>query len=404
MVIERELYVNQIKALLNNEQIKVITGVRRCGKSYLLDFIVETLKKDGVDDNHIIKLSMEDMAFDFLREPEVCHKYLTDKMVDDKKYFILIDEVQIIKEWERVVNSLRLKNTSIVITGSNSKVLSGELSTLLSGRYVEFQLRTIAFSEYYNSLCKSGKTPELRSVMEWYIENGGYPIIASTELDEAQRQAIVTDIFHSTVLKDVINRNSLKDEALMERLVDYLLDNVGNLISIRKIVDYLNGNGNKTNVQTISNYIKALERAFIIEKVSRYDIKGKELLMSVDKYFVADHSLMYVRKGNSFEYIGQVLENIVYNDLKRRGYKVYVGKLGEKEIDFIAEKPNEKIYVQVSYTIANKQTFDREIEPLKSVKDNYKKYLVTMDSLARGNSEGIEIAYLPNFLLKESLS
>lgn len=403
MIIERELYINQIRTMLDNEQIKVITGVRRCGKSYLLDFIIDTLKEEGVDERHIINLPMEDMSFGFLTDPDVCHKYLLDKMTDDQKYYIFIDEVQIINDWERVLNSLRLRNTSIIITGSNSKVLSGELATLLSGRYVEFQLRTVSFGEYFQSLKKEKPNPDLRQAIEYYIKNGGYPIILSSNLDEMQVSSIVTDIFHSTVLKDAVARNDLKDEALMGRLVDYLFDNVGNLISIRKVVDFLNSNGTKTNVQTIGNYIKALEKAFIIEEVPRYDIKGKELLSSIGKYYVADHSLMYVRKGFSFEYIGQVLENIVYNDLKRRGYKVYVGKFGEKEIDFIAERHNDKIYIQVSYTIANKDTLNRELQPLKGVKDNYKKYIVTMDSLASGNDEGIEFVYLPNFLSKQTL-
>lgn len=403
MVIERELYVNQIKRMLNNAQIKVITGVRRCGKSYLLDFIIDTLKTDGVDDSHIIKLPMEDMSFWFSKDADVCHSYLLDKMTDNNKYYILIDEVQIINDWEKVVNSLRLRNTSIIITGSNSKVLSGELASLLSGRYVEFQLRTVSFSEYFNSLKKENPNADLRQAIEYYITNGGYPIILSSGLDEMQVSSIVTDIFHSTVLKDAVARNDLKDETLMGRLVDYLFDNVGSLISIRKIVDYLNSNGTKTNTQTISNYIKALGKAFIIEEAPRYDIKRKELLSSIGKYYIADHSLMYVRKGFTFEYIGQVLENIVFNDLKRRGYKVFVGKLSEKEVDFIAERPNEKVYVQVSYTIANKDTLNRELEPLKDIKDNYKKYIVTMDSLASGNNEGIEFVYLPNFLTKESL-
>lgn len=403
MIIERELYIKKIKKLLDNEQIKVITGVRRCGKSYLLNFIKEALKKDGIKEDHIIILSMEDMSFSKLIDANNCHKYLIDKITDNDRYYILIDEIQMIKEWEKVVNSLRLRNTSIIITGSNSKVLSSELATLLSGRYVEFQLRTISFSEYYTSLCSNNKNVDLRQCIEKYIKDGGYPIILSSSLDSIQISSIITDIFHSTVLKDAVSRNELKDEALMERIVDYLFDNVGNLISIKKVSDYLNGNGIKTNVQTISNYIKALEKAFIIEKVPRYDIKGKELLTMIDKYYVADHSLMYVRKGFSLEYIGQVLENIVYNDLKRRGYNVFVGKLKEKEVDFIATIANEKIYVQVSYIIANNDVLIRELETLKAIKDNYKKYIVTMDSLASGNDEGIEFIYLPNFLLKENL-
>ena len=403
MIIEREVYVKQIYKFLQNEQIKIITGVRRCGKSYMLDLIIDTLKQEGVKDDHIIKLPMEDMIYEDLKNGIKCHQYVIDKITDKDKYYILIDEVQLIDGWEKVVNSLRLRNTSIIITGSNSKILSGELATLLSGRYVEFQLRTVTFSEYFNSLKQTNPNADLKNSFDYFVQNGGYPIILASNIDDNQASSIVYDIYNSTVLKDVISKNGIKDEMLMDKLIDYLFDNVGNLISIRKIVDYLNSNGTKTNVQTISNYIKALEKAFVLEKVSRYDIKGKELLSSIDKYYVADHSLIYVRKGFSIEYIGQVMENIVYNDLKRRGYKVYVGKLGEKEVDFIAEKPNRKIYVQVCYHLTNEDTLKRELAPLQMIRDNYNKYIVTMDSLAKGNKDGIDFVYLPEFLLKEEL-
>lgn len=326
-----------------------------------------------------------------------------DLIKDEQKYYILIDEVQFISEWEQVVNSLRLRNVSIIITGSNSKILSGELATLLAGRYVEFQLRTVSFAEYYNSLKEVEPNINVQECIDYYIQNGGYPVVLASNLSGEQASSIVADIYNSTVLKDVVARSGIKDEHLMERLINYLFDNVGNLISIRRIVDYLNSNGTKTSIPTISGYIKALEKVFVIEKVSRYDIKGKELLSSIDKYYVADHSLMYVRKGFSFEYIGQVLENIVYNDLKRRGYKVYVGKIGEKEVDFIAEKPNSKVYVQVSYSLGEASTLLRELQPLQQIKDNYNKYIVSMDSLAKGNVDGIELVYLPEFLLKQDL-
>lgn len=403
MNIERELYLKQICKLLQNEQIKIITGVRRCGKSYMLDLIIQTLKQEGIKNDHIIKLPMEDMVYENLKDGVKCHQFVLDKMVDSDKYYILIDEVQLIDGWEKVVNSLRLRNTSIIITGSNSQILSGELATLLSGRYVEFQLRTVAFCEYFNSLKQLDPNVDLRKSFEYYVLNGGYPVILALSLDDNQASTIVADIYNSTVLKDVISKNGIRDEMLMGKLIDYLFDNVGNLISIRKIVDYLNSNGTKTNTQTISNYIKALEKAFVLEKVSRYDIKGKELLTSIDKYYLADHSLMYVRKGFSIEYIGQVMENIVYNDLKRRGYRVYIGKLGEKEVDFIAEKQNNKIYVQVSYNLSNEDTIKRELAPLESIKDNYNKYIVTMDTFAKGNKDGIEFIYLPEFLLKKEL-
>lgn len=403
MNIERELYVNQISKLIPSEQIKIITGIRRCGKSYILNHIISNLKNQGISEDHIIKLPMEDMEYEELQDGTKCHKFIIDKIKDNEKYYILIDEVQLISKWEKVVNSLRLRNTSIIITGSNSKILSGELATLLSGRYVEFQLKTISFSEYFNSIKNKVPNVNIIDCFDYYIQNGGYPVILASNLGDLQSKSIVADIYNSTVLKDVVVRNGIKDEMLMGKLIDYLFDNVGNLISIRKIVDYLNGNGIKTNVQTISNYIKALEKAFVLEKVSRYDIKGKELLTSVDKYYVADHSLMYVRKGFSFEYIGQVLENIVYNDLKRRGYKVYIGKIGEKEVDFIAQNQGDKVYIQVSYSLSSEETLKRELEPLQAIRDNYKKYIVTMDTLAKGNKEGIEFVYLPEFLLKDNL-
>ena len=401
MNIERDLYVKQICNLIQNEQIKIITGIRRCGKSYMLDLIIRTLKEQGVQDDHIIKLPMEDMVYENLKNGTKCHQYVLEKMVDNEKYYILIDEVQLIKGWENVVNSLRLRNTSIIITGSNSKILSGELATLLSGRYVEFQLRTITFSEFFKSLKQLDSNANMQASFDYFVQNGGYPVILSSNLNYNQTALLMADIYKSTVLYDVVSKNGIKDEILMGKLIDYLFDNVGNLISIRKIVNYLNANGTKTNVQTISNYIKALERAFVLEKVSRYDIKGKELLASIDKYYVADHSLMYVRKGFSIEYIGQVMENIVYNELKKRGYKVYIGKFGDKEVDFIAEKQNNKIYVQVSYMLSNEETLQRELAPLQGIKDNYNKYIVTLDTFAKGNKDGIEFVYLPEFLLKE---
>jgi uncharacterized protein len=403
MIIERELFVKQVDKLIENEQIKIITGIRRCGKSYMLDFIIKSLIEKGIKEDHILKLEMEDMKNEDLLDGSLCHQFIIDKMKDNDKYYIIIDEVQLISKWEKVVNSLKLRNTSVIITGSNSKIISGELVTLLSGRYVEFQLRTITFKEYFNSLKNVEINVDLTKSFEYFVKNGGYPLILASKMDDTQASTIVTDIYNSTIFKDVIIKNGIKDETLMGKLIDYLFDNVGNLISIRKIVDYLNGNRIKTNVQTISNYVKALEKAFIIEKVSRYDIKGKELLASIDKYYVADHSLMYVRKGFSFEYIGQVMKNILYNDLKNRGYKVYIGKLGDKEVDFIAEKQNNKIYVQVSYMLSNEDTIKRELSPLQSINDNYNKYIVTMDTFAKGNINGIEFVYLPEFLLKEEL-
>lgn len=404
MRIERDLYIKKVKDLLQIEQIKIITGIRRCGKSYMLNLISESLLNDGVDKNHIITISMEDMKFSPLRNADTCHDYIVNKIMDNKKYYVLIDEVQLVSGWEQVVNSIKLRNTSIVLTGSNSQILSGELATLLSGRYVQLQLRTVSFYEYYNCIIKNSNNTDLNKAFNYYLKTGGYPLILSSAyLNSEQVKSIIDDIYTSTVLNDVIFRNQIKDEALLTRLIDYIFDNVGNLFSIRKVVGYLNSTGIKTNIQTISNYIKNLEKAYVIEKASRYDIKGKKLLSSNDKYYVADHSLLYVRRGYSFDYISGILENIIYNDLKRRGYAVFIGKNDDKEVDFIAKKQEEQIYIQVSYTVSNNDTLSREIASLANIKDNFRKIIVTMDSLADGNKNGIEFAYLPEFLLRETL-
>ncbi len=400
-MIDRELFADKVLKFINNEQIKIITGVRRCGKSFLLKILTQKLQSMEIEQNHIIELSMEDYDFNALCDPDACYNYIKEKIVDEKKYYILIDEVQNIRDWEKVVNSLRLKNTDIYITGSNSKILSGELATLLSGRYVEFKLQTNSFSEVYNYFSAQNPQTEKLSCLQNYILFGGYPLVVTTKYEEELSRAIVTDIFNSTVYKDVITHNKIKDETLLLKIIDFVLDNVGNLFSLKKISDFMNSAGYKTNVQTVSNYISALEKAYIIEKAPRFDIKGKELLATTQKYYIADHSLMYVRKGYSIEYIAQVLENIVFNEIRRRGYKAYVGKFGEKEIDFIAQNADEKIYIQVSYSVLTPETLERELAPLQAVKDSYPKYVVTMDSLAGGNKEGIKFIHLADFLLKK---
>ena len=403
MIIKRETYTNKLIKFINSELIKVITGVRRCGKSFLLSMLIDKIKSNGVDNNHIISLSMENLDLEELRDYKKLYKYITSKITDDKKYYIFIDEIQMIDKWEEVVNSLRLKNTDIYITGSNSKLLSGELATLLSGRYIEVPIRTISFSEYVSYLKEIKKEINMHTAINDYIKYGGYPLVITTGYSEDKSRTIIEDYYTSIVYKDVITRFGIKDETLLLKIIDYLFDNIGNLISIRNITNYIISQGYKTNVQTVSNYVKALEKSLIIERAPRYDIAGKELLTLIDKFYVADHSFIYVRKGYNFNYINGVLENIVYNDLKRRGYKVYVGKIKEKEVDFIAEKADEKIYVQVSYSIIDPTTKKREIEPYENIKDSYPKYIVTLDELSSGNINGIKLVYLPDFLTQENL-
>ena len=402
MNIERQLYLNKIKSFIGTEQIKVITGIRRCGKSYLLDMISKNL---NVDDSHIIKLSMEDLQNQQFTDTMACYNHILSQMPNEKteKYYIFIDEVQNINEWEKVVSSLRLKNAEIFITGSNSKLLSGELATLLAGRYISFKLYTLSFAEYFNAIKAQNPNADKRQCLNHYIEFGSYPLILSNNFRIEQAKTILSDIFASTVLKDVIARNNIKDENLLQNLVNFLLDNAGNLISTKKVVDYLVSTGTKTSAITINSYINALEKAFVIERCPRYDIKRKELLKNIDKFYIADHALIQLKGGSTLKYIAQIMENIVFNDLRAKGFNVYVGKLAEKEVDFIAEQNGNKIYVQVCYSLSNEETFKREIEPLQKINDNFPKYIVTMDALANGNDNGIKIMHLADFLTAKNL-
>lgn len=401
MDIKRDIYTDRIVEFIDNELIKVITGVRRCGKSFILSQLISKVRSNGVQEDHIIYLPMEDLEFEDLRDYKTLYKYITQKMTDDKKYYIFIDEIQFVLKWEEAINSLRLKNTDIYITGSNSKLLSGELATLLSGRYIEFKVNTVSFSEYVQFLKDNNNFKDLNSAILNYIKYGGYPLIITSGYSDKLSYQILKGYYDSIIYKDVIAHNSLKDEKLLIKIIDYLCDNVGNVVSIRNIANYIDSNNYKTNPQTVSSYVQALQKAFVIEEASRYNIAGKELLKLNNKFYLADHSFMYVRKGYSFNYINAVLENIVYNELVKRGYSVSVGQINNKEVDFVAENETGKIYVQVSYTIANAETFARELEPLTLIADNYPKYIVTMDELASGNKDGILYEYLPNFLLKK---
>lgn len=401
MNIERQLYVNKIKSFIGTEQIKVITGIRRCGKSYLMDMIAKNL---NVDANHIIKLSMEDLQNQQFTNTMACYNHILSQMPNEKaeKYYVFIDEVQNINEWEKVVTSLRLKNAEIFITGSNSKLLSSELATLLAGRYIAFNLYTLSFAEYFNAIKTQNTNADKRQCLNYYIEFGSYPLILANNFTLEQAKTILSDIFNSTILKDVIARNNIKDETLLLNLINFLLKNTGNLISTKKIVDYLVSTGTKTSTITINAYINALEKAFIIERCPRYDIKGKEILKNINKFYFADHSLIQLKGGSTLKYIAQIMENIVFNNLRSKGFNVYVGKLAENEVDFIAEQNGNKIYVQVCYSLLNEETFKREIEPLQKIHDNFPKYIVTMDALANGNENGIKIMHLADFLTIEN--
>ncbi|MCL2296572.1 MAG: ATP-binding protein [Methanomassiliicoccaceae archaeon] len=403
--IERRIYTEKIKGFLDIEQIKVLTGIRRSGKSELLKLVKKEISK-VTDEEHIIFINFEDSDFDEITSYKELNKYVADRMKDQKRYYIFLDEVQAVEKWEKSVNSLRMKNTDIYITGSNSKLLSGELATLIAGRYVAFEICTLSFAEFIRFRNESGIVPTGPSAdeLDEYIRIGGFPLLSISSFTHDQARQIITDIHSSAVLKDVIKRNTVRNVPLLERIIAFIYDSVGSLVSIRKITNYMKSNGGGADFETVSSYIGYLEAACIIKKVSRYDIKSKKLLESNDKYYLADHSLQYVVRDFRRTNLPGILENIVYNDLIQRGYKVYIGKIGTKEIDFMAEKTGgEKVYVQVCTELGSEETLEREFSPLTQIKDNYPKYVVTLDRYWEENRDGVRSIHLREFLLKETL-
>jgi predicted AAA+ superfamily ATPase len=405
-LIERKIYTDKIKGFFDKEQIKIITGVRRCGKSEILKLVKQEALKI-TDEDHIIFINFEDSEFDEIKTYKDLNKYIVDKMKDDKKYYIFLDEIQMVNSWEKAVNSLRLKNTDIYITGSNSQLLSGELATLLAGRYVAFEINTLSFSEFIHFRAESLIMEKPEEQIDEYIKIGGFPLLSTVKYSDSQIRQIVTDMQSSAVLKDVVARNKIKNVPLIERIIAFIYDNVGNLVSIRKIADYLKSNGGGADFETISSYVGYLEKACIIKKVSRFNIKGKKLLESNDKFYLADHSLQYAVRDMKRTNLPGILENIVYNELIRRDYKVYVGKMSKddnREIDFVAEKINgsERVYAQVCTEYGSKETMDREFTTLTEIKDHYPKYVVTLDKFWQENRNGVAGIHLKEFLLKEN--
>jgi predicted AAA+ superfamily ATPase len=407
-LIDRKVYTDEIRGFIGKELVKVIIGVRRCGKSGILELIKQEVLKI-TDEGHIISVNFEDMAFFDLLDFKVLNKYILERMNDGEKYYIFLDEVQDVTGWERVVNSLRLKNTDIYVTGSNSKLLSGELATLLAGRYVSFDVGTLSFEEFIRFRKESGLTGGVENdrygILEKYIQIGGFPLLSVTPFTDEDSQKIVKDLQASIVLKDIIARNNVKNVPLLEKVIAFIYDNVGRTTSVKKISDYLKSKGEGGDFDTISNYINYMEKACAIKRASRYDVKGKKLLESNGKYYLADHSLQYAIRDMKTTNKPGILENIVYNDLVRRGYKVYVGKMGDKEIDFVAERTDggDRVYVQVCMEYGSMDTVNREFSPLKEINDHYPKYVVTTDTFWNEDMNGVRGIHLYDFLLREKL-
>ncbi len=392
-MISRPRYMEVFRTYRDVPVIKVLAGIRRCGKSTLLEML-----RDGVPADHIVKMSYTSEDFDDGMTDKEMYRDILEKMSGAGRYYLLLDEVQEIEGWEKAVNSLLEKgNTDIYVTGSNSKLMAGEISTYLSGRYITIPVYTLSFAEYLSFKESTGRAP--RELLTEYLRLGGFPIVALGDFDEPAAYQIVEGIYHSVISNDITRRHDIKNVDLFNRVVKFVIENVGKTFSANAIVKFLKSEGRALSVESIYNYLEWLEKAFVIYRCPRYDLKGKSVLKTQEKFYLADASLKYCMMGFQPESVAAMLENVVYFELKRKGYEVYIGKNETKEIDFVAVRRDERLYVQVCRSLPQKS--DREVANLLAVKDHYPKYVVTLDEFAGGNIDGVKIVHLMDFLLME---
>lgn len=373
-MINREEYLNKLINWKDKDLIKVTTGIRRCGKSSLYEIYIEYLKENGIDDNHIISINLESPDYEFANYKEL-YNFIKEKMTDDKMYYIFLDEVQNLPEFQKAVDGLYIKkNTDVHITGSNAYLLSGELATLLSGRYIEIKMLPLSFKEYKEYLNEDGD----EKLYLKYINNSSFPYALKLH-SESDIDTYLDSIYNTIIIKDIATRKKMTDTALLRSLTEFLFSSLGNIMSVKKIADTLVSNGRKISVHTVETYLESLTESYIFNKVSRYDIKGKQYLETGEKYYATDVTMRYALLGRKYMDLGHILENIVYLELLRRGYKVYVGKVGDNEVDFVAENKEGRCYYQVAYTTREESTLARELDSLQKINDHYPKFILTMD-------------------------
>lgn len=398
-MIIRSQYLNTLKTYRDIPLVKILAGIRRCGKSTILEMLREDLLQNGIDENHIIcmRYTSEDFQ-DGMSDKDMYHG-IREKMTDNRRYYLLLDEVQEIDGWEKAVNSL-LENTNvdIYVTGSNSKLMSSEISTYLTGRYISIPVYTLSFAEYLEFKKTDTRSP--KELLNQYLRFGGFPIVALGNFDERSTYQIVEGIYTSVITNDITRRHNITNYDLFNRVVKYIVENIGKTFSANAIVKFLKNEGRSLSVEAVYNYLHWLEKAFVIYRCQRYDLQGKSVLKTQEKFYLADASLKYCIMGFNPKSLASMLENVVYFELKRRGYEVYIGKNEAKEIDFVAVQRDERIYVQVCLRLPEES--DREVANLLEIKDHYPKYVVTLDEFAAGNVNGIKIVHLADFLLKDS--
>lgn len=394
----RPLYMKILHTYRDVPLVKILSGIRRSGKSTILEMLKADLLESGIKADHIIfrRYTSEDYLDD-MTDKDMYHE-IRNNMTDEGRYYLLLDEVQEVDGWEKAINSLlENSNTDIYVTGSNSKMMPGEISTYLTGRYISIPVYTLSFSEFLD-FKKQSPFSEKKLFTE-YLRLGGFPIIALGNYDERSAYQIAEGIYSSVVTSDITRRHSIMNYDLFNRVVKFIVENVGKTFSANAIVKFLKSEGRSLSVETVYNYLDWLEKAFVIYRCQRYDMQGKSVLKTQEKFYLADNALKYCIMGFNPRSIAAMLENIVYFELKRRGYVVYIGKDGTKEIDFVAIKQEDRIYIQVCYQLPEES--DREIANLLGIKDNYPKYVVTLDEFAVGNINGVRIVHITDFLLSD---
>lgn len=400
-MIDRPLYTQKIMEYVDTPFIKILTGIRRCGKSTILKLIMQKLRERGIEEKQIVSYRFDSMEYDGYTAQQMYQK-LKSSLQPDKRTYLFLDEVQEIDNWEKIVNSLATDfNVDIYVTGSNSRMMSSEIATYLTGRYISFRIYTLSFAEYLDFKSRYTETAAPKQELIDYIKLGGFPAVHLHTYTAAEVYTIVRDIYNSTIFSDIVRRNQLRKVDQLERVVKYAFNNVGNTFSAKSISDYLKSEHRKIDNETVYSYLEKLEKAYILHRCLRYDLKGRELLKTQEKFYLADTALRYSVLGYDDNTVAAMLENVVYLELCRRGYRVDIGKTPAGEIDFVATRQNEKVYIQVTQQISSVEIEKREYVRLLDINDNFPKYVLRTDDFAGGNYQGIKTMHVADFLLSE---
>lgn len=401
-MINRPIYTEKIMAYADTPFVKVLTGVRRCGKSTILRMIMEKLQNErGISADQIVAMRFDSMEYEDMTAKQM-FEVVKAKLCKNKKTYFFLDEVQEIEGWERVVNSLASDyNVDLYVTGSNSRMMSSEISTYLTGRYVSFRIFPLSFEEYLTFRREYTEVKDVHTELADYIRLGGFPATHLRDYSQDEVYTIVRDIYNSTLFSDIVRRNQIRKVDQLERVVKYTFSNVGNTFSAKSISDYLKSEHRKIDNETVYSYLEKLEKAYLLHRCARYDLQGKEVLKTQEKFYLADTALRYSVLGYNPDSVASSLENVVYLELCRRGYEVNIGKTIDGEVDFVAQRQGEKLYVQVTQEIRSEKTERREYERLLGIKDNYPKYVLRTDEFVGGNYEGIKSMHVADFLLSK---